>query len=99
MSVSNSDRSQPWAQWETVDVTFSSTADGDTAIQHTLNPPTPEHVNYIVLRNGQATSIYHDTSGTRKTWGPGNIILRASTASAKVTLLLTVDHTKRTLTF
>ncbi len=99
MSVSNADRTQPLAQWEEIDVVFSSSANGDTTIQHSLMPPTPEHVNYLVLRNGQATSVYHDTSGTRKPWGPGYIVLRASTASAKVTLLLTVSHSKRTLTF
>lgn len=99
MSVSNDDRTQPWAQWEIVNVTFNATANVDTQIDHTLTPPTPEHVNYIVLRSNGAQSIYHDATGTRRPWGAGYLILRSNVASAKATLLLTVSHSKRTLPF
>ncbi len=99
MSVSNGDRLQPWAQWEEVDVVFSSTANADTNIPHSLLPPSPEHIHYIPLRKGQAADVYHDSTGTRKPWGTGYIILRSTVANAKVTLLLTVSHSKRTLAF
>lgn len=98
-SVSNDDRLQPWAQWEVVDVTFSPTANGDTTVTHTLSPPTPEHVNYFPIRKAQAADVYHDATGTRKPWGDGFIVLRSPVANAKVTFLLTVSHSKRTLPF
>lgn len=98
-SVTNPDRLQPFAQWEEVDVVFSGTANADTVVTHHLLPPTPEHINYIVLRKSVAGDIYHDTSGTRKPWGAGLIILRSATANAKATLLLTVSQNKRTLPF
>lgn len=97
--VSNSDRLQPFAQWEEVDVVFNSTANADTVVVHRLEPPDPEHVNYLPIRKGQAADVYHDTSGMRKPWGLGYIILRSPVANAKVTLLLTVSHIKRTLAF
>src|SRR4051812_4089371 len=99
MSTVNQDRLQPIAQWQELDVVFPSVADTDITIQHTLAPPTPEHINYYVIRQGQACSVYHDSTGTRKPWASGYIILRSSVASAKVTLLLTVSHGQRTLTF
>jgi hypothetical protein len=99
MSTGNQDRTQPFASWQIVDVTFNSTANVDTVVQHTLQPHTSEHVNYIPIRKGQAADVYHDTSGTRKPWGNGYIILRSPVASAKVTLLLFVEHDKRTLPF
>lgn len=98
-SVSNPDRLQPYAQWEEVDVVFNSAANADTVVVHRLEPPDPEHVNYLPVRKGQAADVYHDTAGTRKPWGQGYIILRSPVASAKVTLLLTVSHSKRTLAF
>lgn len=97
--VTNSDRLQPWSQWQIVDVTFNATANADTSVLHDLSPVDPEAINYIVLRKGQAADVYHDTSGTRKKWGQGYILLRSNVASAKVTLLLTVEHVKRTLSF
>ena len=99
MSVTNADRLQPWAQWEEVDVLFDAVANTDTIVQHSLSPPTPEHVNYIPIRKSQAADVYHDTAGTRKIWGSGYIILRSPIASARVTLLLTVSHNKRSLVF
>lgn len=98
-SVSNDDRTQPWAQWEEIDVAFGSSANVDTFIRHTLSPPTAEHVNYMVIRNGQNAKIYHDPTGTRKPWGAGYILLRSDVANAKVTLLLTVSHIQRPLAF
>jgi hypothetical protein len=91
-SVQNSFLNQPFAEWEEVDVTFSSTANADTFIRHTLTPATPEAVNYIIVRKGQAAHVYHDISGTRKPWQLNYIILRSDVASAKVRLLLYVGH-------
>ena len=98
-AVSNPDRLAPFAQWEEVDVVFGSSANTDTVVKHTLEPPDPEHVNYVCVRKGQAADVYHDSSGTRKPWGQGYILLRSPVANAKVTLLLTVSHSKRTLPF
>lgn len=99
-SVTNSDRLQPLAQWEDVDVVFGPTpTDVDLVVQHTLSPPTPEHVNYQIIRAGQAVVVYHNTSGTRKPWADGYILLRATAANAKVTLRLSVNHSQRTLPF
>lgn len=98
-SVSNTDRLQPWAQWEEVDVVFNATANTDTIVPHTLLPVDPEHVNYWPIRKGQAADVYHDVAFTRKPWGAGYIVLRSTVANAKVTLLLTVSHIKRSLPF
>lgn len=87
----------PWAQYEEVEVEFSATADADTQIAHSLQPPTVEHISYIPIRKAQAVDVYHDNSGTRTAWGTGYIILRATVASAKVRLLLTVSHDKADL--
>lgn len=97
MVVYNSDKAQPYAQWELVDVTFPATANVDFAISHTLTPPSPEHVNYSIVRAAQANRVYHDASALRKVWQPGNIILRSDVASAKVRLLLWVEHSQATL--
>lgn len=90
-------RDVPNAQYEEVEVTFSATANGDTQIAHNLNPPTPEHINYIPIRKGQAGDVYHDNSATRTAWGEGFIILRCTVASAVMRLLLTVSHDKADL--
>jgi hypothetical protein len=88
----------PASQYQEVDVTFGA-ADTDFEILHRLQPPTPEHVNYQILRKDRAADVYHDATVTRKAWRDGVVILRCSTANAKVTLLLTVAHDKRALTF
>lgn len=93
--VKNPDRTQPFAQWQEVDVTFPETADTDCVVQHSLTPSNPEHVNYAVVRKSQAIDVYHDTSGTRKPWTPGVILLRSPVANATVTLLLWVSHDPR----
>jgi hypothetical protein len=79
----------PFAQWQRVRVTFA-TADQDTEVVHALRPPTPEHVDYVVLGASAATSIYNDTSATRTAWQPNYILLRSS-AVATVDLLLVVS--------
>lgn len=90
---------QPFAQWELVDVTFPSTPDSDIQVPHGLQAPSPEHVYYIPVRNAQAVDVYHDVAGTRLPWQPTYIVLRANVASAKVTLLLFVQHGVPTLAF
>lgn len=89
----------PSAQWETMDVTFPSTPDTDLTIVHTLRPQTPDSINYLPVRLGQAASVYHDTSASRLAWGTGFIRLRCNVASAKVRLLLWVEEQQPTLTF
>lgn len=91
-AIFNSDRAQPLAQWEEVEVTFPSTANTDCIVPHTLVPGNLEAVNYLPVRKAQAADVYHDTSGTRKAWQPTYIILRCTVASAKVRLLLYVSH-------
>lgn len=99
MMVSNPDLTQPWGQWEIVDVTFNSSANVDTAVPHSLSPQVDEQIYYTPLRKAQAADVYHNIAGTRKPWGAGFILLRSNVASAKVTLLLTVGHSKRTFAF
>lgn len=95
----NPDKTQPYAQWEEVDVTFPAAANTDLEISHSLLPPTAEHVNYIVTRADRAVKVYHNTAFNRKPWQRDYILLRADVASAKVSLFLFVDHEQRTLTF
>lgn len=105
MITANADKTQPFSQWEEVDVVFPPTANADIAIPHNLAPPSAEHVNYIVLRQGvpagglRPGTVYHDTTGARLPWQPTYIILRNTVANAKVTLLLTVSRGRRTLPF
>lgn len=99
MATFNSDKTQPYAQWEKVDVTFPAGANTDVEVPHSLLPPTPEHVNYVVIRADRAVRVYHNTAFNRKPWQSSYILLRADVASAKATLFLFVDHEQRTLTF
>lgn len=82
----------PYAQYERVEVTFPSTANADAVIRHHLNVVNPEGVDYQILRADRAGEVYHDQSASRKAWGAGFIVLRASVASLKATLLLTVPR-------
>lgn len=87
------DRSSPYAQFEYVDVVFATTANLDTEIRHTLRVVDPEDIDYQVVRSTLPTIVYHDNSADRRSWGKGYLILRATAASAVVTLLLTVRNT------
>jgi len=89
-------RHVPYAQHQIVDVTFGA-AHTDTEIKHILLPPTPEHIDYQVIRQAQAGQVYHDMTGERVPWREGVVRLRSDVANARVTLLLTVSHEKRTL--
>lgn len=88
----------PIAQFEYVTVTFNATANADTTIVHTLRPPTPDDVDYEVVRwnfgSAPATTpvLYVDSSGSKRAWGDGYIVLRCNIASASVTLRLTVRN-------
>ena len=82
----------PFTGFEYVDVTFGS-ANADFDIRTTLRPGDPETIDYLLMRSDRATSIYHDQSGTRRTWRRGYIVLRSSVASAAVTLLLLIRRT------
>lgn len=86
----------PYGQYEVVDVVFGD-AYVDTEVLHHLNPATPEHIDYQVIRRGQAGVVYHDMSATRKPWRDGAITLRSNIAGARVTLLLSISHKPRTL--
>lgn len=81
----------PAADHQYVDVTFSS-ANADMDIRHNLIAPNPDDIQYQIVRADRATSIYHDTSSTRKVWTREYVILRSSAASAVVRLLLTVKR-------
>lgn len=90
--IRNADRNQPYAQWVEVDVVFGPSANTDLSIAHPLTPNNPEAVDYQVLRKSLSVDVYHDTSGTRKAWSSGVIVLRATQANAQVSLLLSVRH-------
>lgn len=82
----------PFASFEYVDVVFG-TANADRDIRTRLTPANPENIDYRVVKADRATTIYNDQSGTRHAWKRGYIVLRSSTASAVVTLLLTTRRT------
>lgn len=94
-AVYNPDLSQPYAQWEEVDVTFPVAPNTDCIVSHTLNLSNPEAVSYVPIRKAQAADVYHDVAALRKPWQPTYIILRSTVASAKVTLFLYVSHSPR----
>lgn len=79
----------PHTAFQYVNVTFLG-ADTDYDVVHSLDPPTTEDIDYVVVRADRSTNIYHDYSGTRRAWGTGYIVVRSSAASAQVTLLLTI---------
>ena len=81
-------------QWEVVDVTFTA-ANTDTQIAYThLEPPTPESVEYTVLRQTGLGTVYEDRSAGRAKWGDGYIILR-STAPQTARIFLQVLKTPK----
>lgn len=82
----------PYAQYQRVDITFPSTANQDTVVRHSLRPTSPDDVEYHVVSQDRAGSVYNDHASTRKVWGDGFIIVRSSVASLKATLLLTVPR-------
>lgn len=83
------ERGLPYGQHQYIDVTFNSTANADTIIRHQLKPDTPAEVDYQVVRKEQACDVYENTALDYRVWGNGYVVLRATVASAKVTLLLT----------
>lgn len=91
MSTKNIDSTQPFANWEELDVTFGPVANADTVIAHTLAPIDPEAVNYLPVRKSKSCDIYHDVSASRKKWAQTYIVLRSTVANAQVKLLLYVS--------
>ena len=85
--------SSPYVEYQYVDVTFPSGANTNYDIPHALSPPTPEDIDFVVVKKDRACDIYYDATGTRRAWGDTYIVLRSSVASAVVTLLLTVRRT------
>lgn len=83
----------PFAQYQRVTVTFPSVADTDLIIRHKLTLVNPENVEYTILKQDRAGSVYNDPSATRRVWESGFITLRCSVASLKATILLTVPRT------
>ena len=83
------DRTTPIFGWEYVTVTFPSTPGTDITVPHGLQPTDPEAVDYEVVKADRAARVYNDQSGTRHTWGVGDILLRCDTANAVIDLRLT----------
>lgn len=82
----------PYAKWQRVDVTCPSSANTDFIVRHQLRVEDPENIEYAIKYKDRAVDIYQDMSITRRAWGDGFIVLRATVANAKVTLLLTVPN-------
>lgn len=86
------------AQFEYKDVNFNASANNDTIIPHSLTPATPEDVDYEVVRwnfaSAPATApvAYVDTSGSRRPWGQGYIVLRSNVANATATIRMSVRN-------
>ena len=87
----------PDAAWYITDVTFPASANTDCQIPYSAQfasaLPNPDAVEYSVLRQSAAGSVYEDSSLTRTAWGRGFIILRSDTAALKCRLLLRVLKT------
>jgi hypothetical protein len=87
----------PSTQFQYVDVTFNSTAHGDTEIRHSLSLRDPEQVRAIPVEwrfpslPVEAPCIYKDTSASRRPWGQGYLILRCNLAGAQARLLLLTE--------
>lgn len=90
--------STPFVDFEYVDVTFN-TANADTDIRHNLHPDNPEDIDYYLVRSDRSCNVYNDNTGSRKAWGKGYVILRCTTASATVRLLLMVKRAASTSVF
>lgn len=90
--IRNPDYSQPFAEWEEVDVTFPSAPNTDQFVPVTISIRNPEFISYIPIRKDRAADVYHDTSTARLAWQAGRIYLRCSVANARVTFLLYVGH-------
>lgn len=82
----------PFSQYQRLTITFSATPGADLVVRHGLRTVDPNDVEYLVLGLDRAGSIYHDQSSTRKAWGSDFLILRASVASLKADVLLTVPR-------
>jgi hypothetical protein len=83
----------PFSQYQVVEVTFPTSVGQDVTIRHSLSTVDPDDIRYTILRQDRAASVYNDQSSTRKPWTNGYIHLRASVASLKATILLTVLRT------
>jgi hypothetical protein len=86
------DERVPFSTYQYVDVTFPSSANTDLVITHTLSVTDPESVRYIPVDLSSAGVVYRDKSATRRAWGNGYIILRASSSSLQARLLLCVER-------
>ena len=90
-------RGMPFGQYEFVDVTFNSTAHGDTEIKHSLVVSNPEAVRVIPVEWSFASTpvdppyVWKNSASTRRAWGAGYIILRCNLASAQARLLLITE--------
>jgi hypothetical protein len=90
-------RGVPFGQYEFVDVTFNSTANGDTEVKHSLILGDPEAVRIIpVSWNFSSTPadppyVWRNIASTRRPWGEGYVILKCNIASAQARLLLVVE--------
>jgi GH25 family lysozyme M1 (1,4-beta-N-acetylmuramidase) len=90
-------RGLPFGQYEFVDVTFNSTAHGDTEVKHSLILSDPEAVRVIPVEWKFASTpvdppyIWRNSASTRRPWGTGYIILRCNLSSAQGRLLLIAE--------
>lgn len=83
----------PFASYQILDVTFSTNAGVDTEILHTLAPPTPDHIGWLVLRRSQPGNVYRAPGVL---WDTGYVKLRSSVPGLVTTLLLFVTKTSST---
>lgn len=87
-------RRSPFGQWSLVEVTFPPTAGVEADIPHTLTPPDPDQVGWIVVRSSGPGVI---TRTYTTDWRPGVIRLRSTQPSHAATLLLFVPTVSFTL--
>ena len=85
-------KSSPFTSFQEVDVTFPTTANADQVVTHTLVTSDPENVRVVVVRQDVAGSVYRDETASRRLWGKGYIVLRASVASMVAKVLLGIPR-------
>lgn len=90
-------RQVPFGEYEFVEVTFNSTANGDTEVKHSLRTSDPEAIRVIPVEWQFASTpvdppyVWRNIASTARPWGEGYIILRCNLASAKARLLLITE--------
>lgn len=81
----------PFRTTQEVTVTFLG-ANTDQDVPHQLDVENPEDVNYEVLRQDRAGSVYDNRSAPRRAWAKNYIVLRSDVAGMTMKLRLSISR-------